>query len=270
MPEYSGPIYEVTHVVDRDVADRFDDWLRQHIDEMLEMPGIVDAASFDDDGDGPRVTRVTQYRFANEAELDQYLAGPAAVMRRSAETLFAGHFDVSRRVLRPSLADAGDDRSREICLNCGQSLFGQYCGQCGQRARSRLISIWELTQEAFGDLLEIDSRLWRTLIPLAVRPGRLTRDYLEGRRARFMPPFRTYLVLSIVFFLVAFFDPREELGILFEPADDTVPESTAESQDADAVRREVLQELADEGLITPAQVNIGAPDANGRLMILDF
>ena len=97
---------------------------------------------------------------------------------------------------------------------------GQYCGNCGQRARSRLISIWELTQEAFGDLLELDSRLWRTLIPLvAFEAGQThTRDYLEGRRARFMPPFRTYLVLSIFFFLIAFFDPAtRSLAIFFEP-----------------------------------------------------
>ena len=79
-----------------------------------------------------------------------------------------------------------------------------------------------------------------------------------------MPPFRTYLVLSIVFFLVAFFDPREELGILFEPDEETPSESTGEVRDADAVRREVLQELADEGLITPAQVNIAAPEVDVR------
>jgi hypothetical protein len=87
-----------------------------------------------------------------------------------------------------------------------------------------LISIWQLLREAFGDLLELDSRLWRTLLPLLIRPGQLTRDYLEGRRARYMPPFRTYLVLSVIFFVVAFFNPREDLKLLFDPE----PEPTAE------------------------------------------
>jgi len=113
------------------------------------------------------------------------------------------------------------------CLNCGAELRGQYCGHCGQRASSRLISLWELTRDAFGDLLEIDSRLWRTLIPLLVRPGKLTKDYLEGRRARYMPPFRMYLVLSVVFFVVAFFDPRDNLSILFEPDPGPTPEEQA-------------------------------------------
>jgi hypothetical protein len=54
-----------------------------------------------------------------------------------------------------------------------------------------------------------------------LKPGRLTRDYLEGRRARYMPPFRMYLVTSLVFFVIAFFDPREELSIFFEPPAET-------------------------------------------------
>ena len=122
------------------------------------------------------------------------------------------------------------------CLNCGTELRGQYCGNCGQRASNRLISLWELTRDAFGDLFEIDSRLWRTLIPLLIRPGTLTKDYLEGRRARYMPPFRMYLVLSVVFFVVAFFDPRDDLSVLFEPE----PEPVAEEQD------EPTQEALDE------------------------
>lgn len=103
------------------------------------------------------------------------------------------------------------------CLNCGAHLTGQYCGQCGQRALGRFISIWQLLRDAFGDLLELDSRLWRTMIPLLIRPGLLTKDYLEGRRARYMPPFRMYLVLSLLFFVVAFFNPRDDLAIFYEP-----------------------------------------------------
>ena len=142
------------------------------------------------------------------------------------------------------------------CLNCGTELRGQYCGNCGQRARGRLISLWELLQDAFGDLFELDSRLWRTLIPLLVRPGQLTRDYLEGRRARYMPPFRMYLVLSLIFFVVAFFDPRDDLGLLFEPE----PEPSAEEIDEREVhvRDEVdekLEELAAEGVITQEQAD---------------
>jgi hypothetical protein len=116
------------------------------------------------------------------------------------------------------------------CLNCGAHLTGQYCGQCGQRAVGRFISIWQLLSDAFGDLFELDSRLWRTMIPLLIRPGLLTKDYLEGRRARYMPPFRMYLVLSVLFFVVAFFNPRDDLAIFYEPVVEPTVELVAEEE----------------------------------------
>jgi hypothetical protein len=78
------------------------------------------------------------------------------------------------------------------------------------------------------------------------RPGKLTRDYLMGRRARFMPPFRTYLVLSLLFFLVAFFDPQQQLGIFFEPADPSIAASPDRTDSAAEVRKEVLDELREK------------------------
>jgi len=252
MPRTYGPVYEVTHLVDPDIVADFDAWLAAHVSEMLELPGIVQAKLFvAGENESGRPRRVTHYRFDSDGDLDAYLEGPAAAMREDVRLRFGERFDVSRRILHETEVVDGGVHAAEACLNCGATLAGQYCGECGQRARSRLISIWELLQEAFGDLFEFDSRLWRTLVPLAIRPGGLTRDYLEGRRARFMPPFRTYLVLSVLFFLVAFFDPREDFGILFEP-EQSVPAEEAETEDADEVRRQVAEGLAAEGIVVPS------------------
>ena len=245
-----GPIYEVTLSVDRDIADEFDAWLVEHVQEMLDIPGFLKAETFEiEDDDESRVRRVTHYYLANEENLEEYLAGPANAMRQSGIDRFADRFAASRRVLRRKEESDEELRPLPPCLNCGSSLGGQYCGNCGQRARSRLISLWELVREAFGDLLELDSRLWQTLGPLIVRPGKLTRDYLLGRRARFMPPFRTYLVLSVVFFLVAFFDPREEFNVLFEPAAETAEDAVPAEKSAEEIHQGVLEELAEEGII---------------------
>ena len=156
------------------------------------------------------------------------------------------------------------------CLNCGAELRGQYCGDCGQRATSRLISLWELLRDGFGDLLDLDSRLWRTLIPLLVRPGKLTLDYLQGRRARYMPPFRMYLVLSVVFFIVAFFDPQDDLSLLFEPEPEPTPEEHQEQQEQrDAAlgeAQEAIDELAAEGVLSAEQAERardGIEDSDG-------
>ena len=146
------------------------------------------------------------------------------------------------------------------CLNCGAHLRGQYCGTCGQRGSSRLISLWELLRDAFGDLLELDSRLWRTLVPLVIKPGKLTHDYLQGRRVRYMPPFRMYLVLSLLFFLVAFFDPRESLGIFYEPQ--TAEEEAAREQEEKArMADEARRDLVAEGIIAGSPEEAAETDA---------
>jgi hypothetical protein len=89
------------------------------------------------------------------------------------------------------------------CQNCGARVTQQYCGACGQRLEPPVHSLWHFSQVAAEDLTHADSRLWRTLYALLFRPGYLTQQFLAGRRARYLPPIRLYLVLSVVFFLLA-------------------------------------------------------------------
>lgn len=84
------------------------------------------------------------------------------------------------------------------CANCGTALTGQFCAGCGQASRLKL-TFHEFTGQALGGLTNLDSRFWRTLRDLCV-PGKLTAEYLAGRRARYMPPVQTYLFASLVFF----------------------------------------------------------------------
>ncbi len=88
------------------------------------------------------------------------------------------------------------------CANCGAPVPGRYCGACGQRAEPELPTVARLAGEAAEVLTHADSRLWRTLAALLFRPGYLTRQFLDGRRATYLPPFRLYLVLSVGFFLL--------------------------------------------------------------------
>ena len=59
------------------------------------------------------------------------------------------------------------------------------------------------------DLAHLDSRVWRTLIALLLRPGRLTNEFVAGRRTLYLPPFRLYLVLSLIFFLLPSFGSND-------------------------------------------------------------
>jgi Protein of unknown function (DUF3667) len=102
-------------------------------------------------------------------------------------------------------ADHGDgDRGLPLgtpCPNCGTALAGPWCHACGQKGEDYHRSIWRLAAEAIESFTELDGRLWKTMPRLILRPGQLTRDYLDGRRAAQIPPFRLFLiVLLLVFF----------------------------------------------------------------------
>jgi Protein of unknown function (DUF3667) len=96
--------------------------------------------------------------------------------------------------------DLPADAAARHCRNCGAPLGGPYCASCGQSAHGSARSLGTLFHDAWHDLTHLDGRLWRTLGALVFRPGRLTSEYLQDRRASYLPPFRLYLVLSIVFF----------------------------------------------------------------------
>ena len=89
------------------------------------------------------------------------------------------------------------------CLNCGTDLKGPFCYYCGQPDRNFLRFFPALFRDMLEDLLDLDSRFMRTIKPLLFKPGRLTRDYMQGRRFRYAPPMRLYIFSSIVFFLLA-------------------------------------------------------------------
>lgn len=93
----------------------------------------------------------------------------------------------------------------ESCSNCGEARSGRYCARCGQNDRNYRRSLgpmlWELTREAF----EVDARVLQTLKLLLFKPGSLSTEFSDNRRARFMSPVRLYLFTSFLFFLVVSF-----------------------------------------------------------------
>jgi hypothetical protein len=98
------------------------------------------------------------------------------------------------------------------CANCGTPLQGPWCHACGQSGEDFHRSIFRLCGEALEGLLHMDGRLWRTLPDLMLRPGRLTRAYLEGHRAPQIPPLRLFLVVLLMIFLVGGLTTTAKLG----------------------------------------------------------
>ena len=101
--------------------------------------------------------------------------------------------------------------SSASCLNCGTPLTGPFCAGCGQRDIPPYPSVRELAVDAFWELSGWDGRFATTVRALVRRPGLLTREFLEGRRARYISPLRLYLMASLAYFVLAAATPDVRL-----------------------------------------------------------
>lgn len=88
------------------------------------------------------------------------------------------------------------------CANCGALLADRYCARCGQDSDVSL-SLGHFLHELVEGLFHVDSKFWSTLRTLITRPGLITEQYLAGKRNSYSPPFRSYLVISILYFVLA-------------------------------------------------------------------
>src|SRR5687768_440756 len=126
------------------------------------------------------------------------------------------------------------DSQSSACLNCGVPLEGKFCAACGQRDIPPYPSVRELASDAVSEFSGWDGRLWATVRALVRRPGLLTREFLAGRRARYISPVRLYVSASVIYFLIAANAPNlrlesgETLGLQIKPtAGDSVATATS-------------------------------------------
>ena len=132
---------------------------------------------------------------------------------------------------------AAQARDSAGCLNCGTQLQGAFCHACGQKAHiHRTIS--GIMHDLVHGVLHLDGKLWNTLPLLVFKPGRLTREYIEGKRARHVSPMAMFLFS--VFLMFAVF---QALGITTPgEVDPQITDATAsEARSALEVEREQLQ-----------------------------
>jgi hypothetical protein len=106
------------------------------------------------------------------------------------------------------------------CANCQSPLTGSFCHHCGQRAHVHR-SLLHLGEELLHGLLHFDAKAWRTLPLLVAKPGKLTREYIEGKRTRFVSPLALFLFMVFFMFFVVSGVSRSTV--------DGVPESLTEA-----------------------------------------
>lgn len=97
-----------------------------------------------------------------------------------------------------------DTSSPSACANCGTPLTDAWCPHCGQHRRgSARLALREIAARFCEHLLDVDSAFLRTFVGLIVRPGVVCRDYVEGRRKRYMNPFGYFVLAGTVSIVVS-------------------------------------------------------------------
>ncbi len=99
--------------------------------------------------------------------------------------------------------EKSDELVQVHCLNCGASVHGAFCHQCGQRVRDNLDrSLGRLLGEFFSNLFFFDNRFFISMKYLFWFPGRMTLEFLEGKRKKFISPITLFLFINLIYFFV--------------------------------------------------------------------
>ena len=88
------------------------------------------------------------------------------------------------------------------CRNCGHPIHLKYCPNCGQHIGDHNTRLWNILMEFSEEFIRLDSKFFRTMIPLITKPGFLTKQWVEGKRVRYITPLKLYITISAIAFLV--------------------------------------------------------------------
>ncbi|MGQ7868124.1 DUF3667 domain-containing protein [Sunxiuqinia sp. sy24] len=109
-----------------------------------------------------------------------------------------------------------DDLEEHACSNCSHEFKGFYCPNCGQSSSEFDRPVGFVFYDFLGNLLAFDSRFVRTFRDLVFKPGFLTVEFFKGRRARYAPPFRIYIFMSFILFLLLQIMSNRGLNVALE------------------------------------------------------
>lgn len=139
-------------------------------------------------------------------------------------------------------AAGGPNPPDGVCANCETVLEGPYCHACGQRAHLHH-RLTDLLHEALESIAHFDGRLWRALPLLAFRPGQLSREWIAGRRTKYLQPLHLFLFAIFLLFLIPNFTGRHVFDFsdgrnagMFITTEDgrRIPMTEAQKKDAQA------------------------------------
>lgn len=89
------------------------------------------------------------------------------------------------------------------CLNCGAEISGSnYCPECGQKNTDKKLTTYQFIKDFLSEYFTFDSKFFRSVKPLMLQPGHLSKEYVNGRRERYILPLRLYIFITFIFFFI--------------------------------------------------------------------
>lgn len=88
------------------------------------------------------------------------------------------------------------------CLNCNNEFSGNYCNNCGQKKSKGTLTMKMVMKDFVENVFLFDSRLYKTLIGLLIKPGHTVSTYLSGKRKTYLPPFQFFLLFMTLYLLI--------------------------------------------------------------------
>jgi hypothetical protein len=84
------------------------------------------------------------------------------------------------------------------CLNCESPLeYAQrFCGQCGQKAGRGRLTMGQISHDFIHAMTHVDQSIFSLIKTLAIRPGHVAREYIDGKRKKYFGPF-AFLVITV-------------------------------------------------------------------------
>jgi hypothetical protein len=160
---------------------------------------------------------------------------------------------------------AGDEHDHGVCSDCGAQTSGNFCSNCGQPTHVHR-TLLHLGEELLHGVMHFDARIWRTLPLLAVNPGRLTREWVQGRRTRYISPLAIFLFTLFVMFFALSFMPTPG-GHEDEAARDRrLQAQVVEQREAVAEAEKALVQVRADLANDPSGIGLGAMSAAQTLV----
>ncbi len=126
----------------------------------------------------------------------------------------------------------------EKCLNCETSLdiSEKYCHQCGQLNSTKKLTLKDFFEEFLSNFYAYDSRLRNSIVSVFTKPGILAKEFNDGKRQKYANPFRLFLSVSIVLFIVASLSNEQE-GILNNLNEKEIAQEIKDEKQADSIAK---------------------------------